>query len=338
MYVRHEAVLSSQIEGTQSTLEDVLEFESGAHPDNQPRDVEEVVNYVHAMNYGLERLQDSSLCLRLIRDIHGKLMEGVRGQHRNPGRFRERQNWIGPMGTDLSSAQYVPPPPNEMQAALQELEDFLRDEGVRPDLVDCGLAHAQFESIHPFLDGNGRMGRLLITFLLCQRGVLERPLLYLSYYLKAHRSEYYDRLMEVRNEGDWEGWLEFFLTGVAETSRAAHETARKILELREESRSRVNAEFPNSPNALELLDCMFEKAVLSINMAADAVGCSYHTARNLVNRFQELGLLREITGQQRNRRYRFDPYVDLFERQSLPAPGDEELQEIATTESEEEEG
>ncbi|MEF8788102.1 MAG: helix-turn-helix domain-containing protein, partial [Planctomycetota bacterium] len=179
---------------------------------------------------------------------------------------------------------------------------------------------------------------LLITFLLCQRGVLERPLLYLSYYLKAHRAEYYEWLMKVRQEGKWEEWLEFFLTGVAETSRAAHDTARKILELREESRNQVNAEFPNSPNALELLDYMFESPVLSINMAADAVGCSYHTARNLVEKFQELGLVREVTGQQRNRRYRFDPYVDLFERQSLPVPGDEELQEIATTESEEEEG
>lgn len=333
MYVRHEAVLSSQIEGTQSTLEDVLEYETGAAPDTCPRDVQEVVNYVHAMNYGLERLEEFPLSLRLIREIHGKLMEGVRGRHRNPGQFRESQNWVGPMGTNLDRAEYVPPPPHEMMRALGNLEEFLHDDNSMPVLIHCGLAHAQFETIHPFLDGNGRIGRLLITFLLCHREVLERPLLYLSYYLKSNRSEYYERLMKVRHQGEWEGWLEFFLTGVLETSRSATETAREILALRESSRHRVGERFSGSPNALRLLDYAFERPVLSIRMAEDFLDCSYGTARNLVGDFEELGLLREITGQKRNRRYRFDPYLEVFERQSLPTPGEEELREIATTES-----
>ena len=333
MYVRHEAVLSSQIEGTQSTLEDVLEYETGATPDTQPRDVEEVVNYVRALNYGLERLDEFPLSLRLIREIHEKLMEGVRGQHRNPGEFRESQNWVGPMGTNLNQAQYVPPPPHEMMQVLGNLEEFLHNIESMPVLIHCGLAHAQFETIHPFLDGNGRVGRLLITFLLCHRGVLDRPLLYLSYYLKANRSEYYERLMKVRHEGDWEGWLKFFLSGVLETSQAATETAQEILGLREQSRNRVGEHLSGSPNALRLLDYAFERPVLSIRMAEDFLDSSYGTARNLVGEFEELGLLREITGQKRNRRYRFDPYIEVFERQSLPAPGEEEIQEIATTES-----
>jgi Fic family protein len=338
MYVRHEAVLSSQIEGTQSTLEDVLEYETGAVPDTQPRDVQEVVNYVHAMNHGLRRLHEFPLSLRLIREIHGKLLAEVRGRHRSPGQFRESQNWVGPMGTNLNQAEDVPPPPHEMTQALGNLEEFLHDDASMPVLVHCGLAHAQFETIHPFLDGNGRVGRLLITFLLCHRGVLERPLLYLSYYLKANRSEYYERLMRVRHEGDWEGWLEFFLTGVLETSRAATQTARQILALREDSRNRVGERISGSPNALRLLDYAFERPVLTIRMAEDSLDCSYGTARNLVSNFEELGLLREITGQKRNRRYRFDPYLEVFEQQSLPTPGEEELREIATTESDVDDG
>ncbi|MFP4029694.1 MAG: Fic family protein [Candidatus Brocadiia bacterium] len=333
MYVRHEAVLSSQIEGTQSTLEDVLEYETGATPDTQPRDVEEVMNYVRAMNHGLERLEKFPLSLRLIREIHEKLMEGVRGQHRNPGEFRESQNWVGSLGTNLNQADYVPPPPHEMMQALGNLEEFFHSCESMPVLIHCGLAHAQFETIHPFLDGNGRVGRLLITFLLCRRNVLDRPLLYLSYYLKANRSEYYDRLMKARHEGDWEGWLEFFLNGVTETSQAATETAREILALRERSRDRVGQELSGSPNALRLLDFAFERPVLSVRMAEESLDCSYGTARNLVGEFEKLGLLREITGQKRNRRYRFDPYIEVFERQSLPSPGNEELQQIATTEA-----
>src|SRR6202167_5455629 len=213
MYVRHEAVLSSQIEGTQSTLVDVLQFEIDANGNEHPKDVEEVVNYVRAMNYGLKRLDELPLSLRLIREIHGKLLEGVRGANRTPGEFRTSQNWIGPANCTLTTATFVPPPPHEMHQALDNLERFLHETTSFPALIHCGLAHAQFETVHPFLDGNGRVGRLLITFLLCQRGVLQRPLLYLSHYLKGRRAEYYDRLMAIRNDGDWEGWLRFFLRG-----------------------------------------------------------------------------------------------------------------------------
>lgn len=213
MYVRQEAVLSSQIEGTQSTLEDVLQFEIDSKGRDFPKDIREVVNYVRAMNFGLERLKTLPLSLRLIREIHGKLLEGVRGSTRTPGEFRTKQNWIGPAGCTLSNATFVPPPVPEMQAALDNAEKFLHDNSL-PLLIQCGLAHAQFETIHPFLDGNGRVGRLLVTFLLCQKRALERPLLYLSHYLKEHRAEYYDRLMAIRNDGDWEEWLMFFVRGV----------------------------------------------------------------------------------------------------------------------------
>lgn len=197
MYVRQEAVLSSQIEGTQSTLEDVLEFEMDAAGKGVPRDVEKVVNYVKAMNYGLRRLEELPLSLRLIREIHGILLEGVHGGNRTPGEFRKSQNWIGPAGATINSATFVPPPAHEMKKALGNFEKFLHDEDSYHVLMHAGLAHAQFETIHPFLDGNGRVGRLLITFLLCEKKVLHQPLLYLSSYLKAHRAEYYDRLTAI---------------------------------------------------------------------------------------------------------------------------------------------
>src|SRR5208283_1175431 len=232
MYVRQEAVLSSQIEGTQSTLEDVLQFEVDSKGREFPKDIREVVNYVGAMNYGLERLETLPLSLRLIREIHGKLLEGVRGSHRTPGEFRTSQNWIGPAGCILNEATFVPPPVPEMRDTLGSLEGFLHDTSF-PLLIQCGLVHAQFETIHPFLDGNGRVGRLLVTFLLCQKQALGRPLLYLSHYLKRHRAEYYDRLMAIRNLGDWEGWLKFFVRGIQEVTQEAAEKARRILGLRE---------------------------------------------------------------------------------------------------------
>src|ERR1700733_3671080 len=227
MYVRREAVLSSQIEGTQSTLDDVLAFEIDSDRSKLPRDIEEVVNYVNTMNYGLARLQTLPLSLRLLREIHGKLLVGGRGSAKSPGEFRQSQNWIG--AVRLTDAIFIPPPPHEMRTALGDLERFLHDPGGLDPLIVCALAHAQFETIHPFLDGNGRVGRLLITFLLCHAKVLSRPVLYLSHYLKAHRGTYYDRLMAIRYEGDWEGWLRFFLSGVAMVSREAEQTPRRIV-------------------------------------------------------------------------------------------------------------
>jgi Fic family protein len=313
MYVRHEAVLSSQIEGTQSTLEDVLEFEAGAPGGERPKDVEEVVNYVRAMNHGLRRLDELPVCLRLIREIHAELLSGVRGSERTPGEFRRSQNWIGPAGCTLQTAAFVPPPVYEMHTALDNLEKFLHGDQSLPRLIHCGLIHAQFETIHPFLDGNGRVGRLLITFLLCQQGILAQPLLYLSYYLKTHRAEYYDRLNAVRHDGAWEGWLKFFLRGVYEVSQLATRTARSILQLREQHRQAIAELAGSGGTAVRLLDYLFEQPIVSVRMVERKLDCAYVTASRLVDQFASLGLVTEITGQQRNRRYRYEPYLALFD-------------------------
>jgi Fic family protein len=320
MYVRHEAVLSSQIEGTQSTLEDVLEYEIHALRTSQPRDVEEVVNYVAAMNHGLRRLADLPLSLRMLREIHAKLLTGVRGQERQPGAFRTSQNWIGPSGCTLENAEFIPPPPHEMQLALSNFESFLHDRQQLPLLIQCGLAHAQFETIHPFLDGNGRMGRLLVTLLLCERKVLQQPLLYLSYFLKEHRAQYYDRLMAVRNEGAWESWLKFFLRGVHEVAQSATDTARAILDLRETHRRVLMGETAGGGNATLLLDELFKRPLVSIRDAQAVMGCSYVTAAKVVERLEGLGIVTEATGQRRNRIYRYSPYLDLFDRQRSGTP------------------
>jgi len=316
MYVRYEAVLSSQIEGTQSTLEDLLKFEYDS--DDKIPDAAEVVNYVHAMNYGLARLRELPLSLRLIRGIHAELMRGGRGSRLEPGEFRRSQNWIGPRNCTLAQAIFVPPPPHLLLEAMGELEKFLHSETPMPALLHFGLAHAQFETIHPFLDGNGRVGRLLITFLLCQRGILHKPLLYLSHYFKQHRAEYYDRLMAVRTSGHWEEWLKFFLRGVAEVSQDATRTSRKILDLRETSRQNIIKSLTNSTAGLELLDFLFQSPLLSVKAAAKRLGCSFVKANNLVLQFVKLALLEEVTGWHRNRRFRFKAYLDLFDT-STPA-------------------
>ena len=316
MYVRHEAVLSSQIEGTQSSLEDVLAYEADAMRDDTPKDVEEVVNHVRAMNHGLARLPELPLSLRLLREIHAELMRGVRGGDKSPGEFRTSQNWIGGRGSTLASAAFVPPPPHELMAALGDLERFLHDaRDSVPLLVRCGLAHAQFETIHPFLDGNGRVGRLLITMMLCEDGALSRPLLYLSLYLKAHRAEYYDRLTAIRSQGHWEPWLEFFLRGVSVTARVATQTARDIVALREAHRSAV---FKNA-KALVLLDALYRQPTITVNKAAQIVSSTFPTATKLVRDFEARGWLKELTGYGRNRLWRYQPYVDLFHREALDA-------------------
>jgi Fic family protein len=319
MYVRREAVLSSQIEGTQSTLEDVLTFELDARGREFPKDIEEVVNYVRAMNYGLERLTTLPLSLRLIREIHAELLRGVRGSHRQPGEFRRTQNWIGPQNTPLAQATFVPPPPHEMGQALDNLEKFLHQDHKLPALIECGLVHAQFETIHPFLDGNGRVGRLLITFLLVRRSILHRPLLYLSHFLRRHRAEYYDRLMAIREAGDWEGWANFFLRGVAATADEAVKTARNILRLREQHRTLVQSQ-GLGVNGLKLLDLLFERPLVNVNLVKSQLKVSFATANKLVQQLERLRLLQETSGGQRNRRYRYTPYLGLFEEEEA-APG-----------------
>jgi Fic family protein len=313
MYVRKEAVLSSQIEGTQSSLQDVLAAEAQILSADHPQDVGEVVNYVAAMNHGLARLADLPVSVRLIREIHAQLLKGVRGSHLTPGELRTSQNWIGPASCTLNEAIFVPPPPHEVGLALSDLEKFLHGDSHLPLLVKIGLAHAQFETIHPFLDGNGRVGRLLITFLLCEREVLLKPVLYLSYYFKKHRAEYYERLQAVRDEGAWEPWLKFFLRAVIEVSKQATETARRILSLRETHRQLVTDNLARTTaNGHRILEHLYKHPIISISDAQGLIGTSYTSANALIERLNEMGIIEEFTGQARNRRFRYTSYIELF--------------------------
>jgi Fic family protein len=314
MYVRKEAVLSSQIEGTQSSLQNLLAAEARLHDPNAPADVSEVVNYVRAMNRGLARLAELPVSVRLIREIHAELMRGVRGGQLTPGELRTSQNWIGPAVCTLREATFVPPPPHEVPQALSDLERFLHSDSPLPVLVQIGLAHAQFETIHPFLDGNGRLGRLLITFLLTERKRLARPVLYLSHYFKRHRAEYYDRLQAVRDTGDWEGWLAFFLRGVAEVAHQATQTVAAILRMREDYRARITERLGRAAgNGHRIMERLFDHPILTVGTVREWLGVTPAGANQLVNRLVDIGLLREITGYARNRRFRFEPYLRLFE-------------------------
>lgn len=327
MYVRREAVLSSQIEGTQSTLDDLLAVELEPRIADLSHDVNDLVNYVQAMNHGLARLADLPLSLRLIREIHAQLLAGVRGGKMQPGEFRRNQNFIAPAGIRrIEDATFVPPPVQEMHTSLDDFERFLHVSDM-PPLVHVGTAHAQFETIHPFMDGNGRVGRLLITLMLVHGGVLHQPLLYLSLYLKRHRDEYYDSLMAVRESGDWEGWLQFFLRGVAETAEEAAVTARSIVALREDQRAQLVT--GHAPNALRLLDLAYLRPVLNVKLAARELDVTFATANKLVETFERLGLLQEMTGRKRDRVFRFGPYLALFETSDdRPVPS-ENVQETS---------
>jgi len=312
MYVRKEAVLSSQIEGTQSSLNDVLEAEAEILDNGRPRDVDEVINYVRAMNYGLERLQTLPLSTRLIREIHGTLLNGTRGGNTGPGELRRIQNWIGPQGCAVQEASFVPPPPQTVEDHLQALEVFLHQDEL-PALIQIGLAHVQFETIHPFLDGNGRVGRLLIAFLLAEREIMQTPVLYISHYFKKHRQAYYERLQAVRDNGDWEGWLKFFLNGINEVAQEATETSRKIVDLREQHRRVITQHFSRvAANALNVLELLYEKPIIKVQDIVDLTQVSYTAANNLMTKFVEHGLLNEVTGNSRNRQFRYGPYIDLF--------------------------
>jgi Fic family protein len=322
MYVRKEAVLSSQIEGTQSSLEDLLAAEANILATGRPRDVAEVVNYVAAMNHGMSRLKDLPVSIRLIREIHGKLMQGVRGSKLTPGELRTSQNWIGPAGCTLNEAAFIPPPPHEVPEALRRLEAFLHAEDELPVLIKIGLAHAQFETIHPFLDGNGRIGRLLITFLLCEKRVLHKPVLYLSLFFKKHRQRYYDLLQGTRDRGDWESWVAFFLEGVIEVSGQATDTARRILALREDHRTAITANLGRAAgNGHRLLEYLFKRPIVSVNEVRELTGTTYPAANQLVDRFARLGIVAEITGQVRNRRFQYAPYIRLFDDERAQANG-----------------
>ncbi|MBN1589557.1 MAG: Fic family protein [Pirellulales bacterium] len=313
MYVRKEAVLSSQIEGTQASLDDLLAFEVTPTQRFRSPDTIEVVNYVSAMNHGLTRLNEFPLSLRLLREIHAKLLSQGRGSDRMPGEFRTSQNWIGATGSPLEEASFVPPPPHEMNIALGDLERFLHSKIRMPLLIRCALVHAQFETIHPFLDGNGRIGRLLITFLLCHAGALRQPLLYLSYFFKANRSEYYERLNRVRFEGDWEGWLAFFLRGVVEVAQQAAETAKNILALRGNHEALVTATRPRAAaNAMRLLNVLFGQPYVTAAYVSHHLEVSPPTANALLHSFEACGILSEITNQSWGKVYCYRSYMDVL--------------------------
>lgn len=318
MYIRKEAVLSSQIEGTQASLMDVLEFEAAAR-EATTRDIGDVFNYVNAMNYGLRRLRTLPLSLRLIREIHAKLLANVRGA-RDAGEFRGSQNWIGPAGSLLKDALFVPPPPHDMHIALDSMEKFLHATDPMPYLVRAGIAHAQFETIHPFVDGNGRLGRLLITFMLCEHKVLRKPLLYLSYFFKKNRSEYYDRLQAVRDTGQWEHWLKFFLRGVAEVAEEATMTARRIVQLREQHRKLVAHSLGRSAGrALTLLENLYRQPVVSMSTISEICGITFQGASDIAKQFSSLSILKETTGQKRHRLFAYTRYLALLGEPTRPA-------------------
>lgn len=315
MYVRKEAVLSSQIEGIQCTLDEVLEQEA-SETGVQTKDIGEVVNYVHAMNYGISRLSSLPLSLRLLREVHGQLLAGVRGENKDPGEFRKSQNWIGPQGCTLASATFVPPALPDMDQALDNLEKFLHERDSLPLTIQCALVHAQFETIHPFLDGNGRLGRLLVALLLHERSVLKQPLLYISLYLKANRREYYDRLTDVRTKGDWEGWVKFFLAGIALVSKNAATTAQNIVHFREEILQQAREQ---GRHELALVDFLFKHPILDIRSAERLLECTYATAATAMKNLENDGCVVEITGQKRNKRFKFVGYLSLFDSLSEAA-------------------
>jgi Fic family protein len=318
LYVRKEAVLSSQIEGTQSSLSDLLQFESGLAVEGSTDDVSETSNYVAAMEHGLKRLKDGfPVSLRLLREIHGVLLRDGRGSERMPGEFRRSQNWIG--GTRPGNALFVPPPPEVLTDALDAFEKYLYDEQL-PLLVKLALLHVQFETIHPFLDGNGRLGRLLLTLLLCDSGVLREPLLYLSLYLKSNRSRYYELLQRVRTEGVWEDWLRFFLEGIESTARQASETAILLRRLFREDRERIQEQAKSAATCLQVHSYLQTKPVASIRSIASNVSKTITTVGGILTILEQLNIVKELTGQRRNRVFAYQGCLDLVGAGTEPLP------------------
>ena len=317
-YVRREAQLSSQIEGTQSSLSDLFELETEGESPRQDDDVTEVSNYVAALEHGLERIHGSfPLSNRLIRELHGILLRSGRGSEKLPGEFRRSQNWIG--GSRPSNAVYVPPPHTAVEGCMAQLERFLHaeDDGIST-IVRAGLAHAQFESIHPFLDGNGRVGRLLIAFVLHQSGVLRQPLLYLSLYFKQHRARYYDLLADLRHSGDWEAWLAFFVEGVRATAEDGVETARRLSRMFEDDREKIQTRGRRAGSALRAHEVLMRSPVLSIRRVHERTGLSWPTAAAAIELLSELGISHEMTGDRRNRLFAYDEYIAILSEGSEP--------------------
>jgi Fic family protein len=316
-YVRKEAVLSSQIEGTQSSLSDLLLFEIEGVAGVRLDDVQEVSNYVAAMNHGLKRLEELPLSLRLLKEIHGVLLAKGRGSQQEPGEFRRAQNWVG--GTRPGNARFVPPPADHLLECLGALEKFLHNDPVKtPLLIKAALAHVQFETIHPFLDGNGRLGRLLITFLFCAEGTLREPLLYLSLYFKQHREQYYDLLQSVRLTGDWEAWLRFFLTGVEETANEAAKTARALMTLAAADGKRIQAIGKPAGSALRVHRLLQGQPIVSIAAAGKELQLTAPTVTAALGHLEKLGIVREVTGRKYARLYTYDNYLKILNEGTEP--------------------
>jgi Fic family protein len=311
-YLRREAVLSSRIEGTLATAEELLLFE--VQPEGTPKtpDVFEVFNYVRALQFGLKRLQEIPVSLRLLRELHAILMEGVRGEDRRPGEFRTNQNWIGTPGQSIQEARYVPPAQAEMNHALDAFEKYVHQPAQFPALIELAFVHYQFEAIHPFRDGNGRIGRLLISLLLCERGLLTHPLLYLSAYFEKNRRDYYDHLLRVSQTGSWQDWVGFFLAGVAQQSQDAIQRSQRLLKLWEEYRRRLQR-VRASALLLRLVDELFARPAITVNSARRRLGVTHRTARLNVYRLAKEGILREGTGKQRNRVYVAPEIIEIVE-------------------------
>lgn len=317
MYVRKEAVLSSQIEGTQSTLTDLLRFEMEARGGAPIDDIREVSNYVDALMYGLERLDEFPLSLRLIREMHARLLKQGRGETKDPGEFRRSQNWIG--GTRPGNALYVPPPVTELEQCLDNFERFIHDDTTRlPTLLKAGLLHVQFESIHPFLDGNGRTGRLLVTLFLCMKGVLRSPLLYLSLYLKTYRADYYRLLQEVRDNGAWEAWLEFFLNGIAETANQAFDAATRIVDVFKRDRERISEQGERVGSTLRVHELLQHHPFLTSNRLVEMTGLTAPTINAALVDLERLEIVQEVTGKKRGRVYSYRAYLDILNEGTAP--------------------
>lgn len=320
LYVRKEALLSSQIEGTQSSLSDLLLYESQEEPSVSIDDVQEVSSYVAALTHGLKRLQEGfPLSLRLLKEIHAILLSQGRGRDKEPGEFRRSQNWIG--GSRPGNAAFVPPPPEKLMDCLGDLEKFLHDEPVRtPPLIKAALAHVQFETIHPFLDGNGRLGRLLITFLLCAEGVLSEPILYLSLYFKTHRDDYYAHLSSVRESGDWEGWLAFFFQGVLETAQQAVEAAKQIISLIEADRNKIESLGKGASSASRLHQFLLTHPIVTIPFVVKSLGITKPTVTGAVRNLESLGIVQEVSGRQRGRVFAYQQYIAILQQGTEPLP------------------
>ncbi len=314
MYVKKEALLSSQIEGTQASLEGILEFEAQMKPRDDIKEVKEVVNYIKAMEYGIKHVQGARANAQLFREIHRILIHGTRGSKKALGEFRRIQNWIGPAGANVFEAHFVPPPPDLILAGMANLEEFFNQDDHMPPLVKCAVIHAQFETIHPFVDGNGRIGRLLITFYLVAQKILTRPLLYLSYFLKKNRAEYYELLMQVRLSGDWESWVKFFLKGIDEVSQEAGATASQMIRLKQETIDRLYQSHFSSIYAVKLIDLLFAKPIIDVKAITDEFKISKESGNEIVRRFEQLGILRELTGKQRYKKYLFHEYTAIISR------------------------